>query len=371
MRVAVDATSLLDTRTGVGRFTEALLTGLGQRDDVTVTAFPVSLRGRARLHDVVPDGVDVVAPPLPAAVLRQAWLRTSFPRIDTFVGHHDLIHGPNFVVPPARAARLMTVHDLTPVRFPELCNRHTLDYPRLISRAAGAGAWVHTDSDAVRDEVIAELGVDAGRVVTVPLGFQSKAGGDPEAGRALAGRDDYVLTVGTVEPRKDLPSLVRAVDQLAAAGMELPLVHVGPDGWGAEQLAQTLHEVDRPDLLHRLGFKTDRELRDLYAGARLVAYPSVYEGFGFPVLEAMSAGAPVVATRVPAVAEVAGDAAELVPVGDVETLADGLRRVWTDDERRRQLIERGRVRTEAFSWSRCIDGMVELYRRVIADAERV
>ncbi len=105
LRVAVDATSLLDTRTGVGNFTHALLRGLGRRDDVEVTAFPVSIRGRSRLAGAVPAGVSVVTPPLPATAMRAGWRRFDRPRIDRAIGSHDVVHGPNFVVPPSRAAR--------------------------------------------------------------------------------------------------------------------------------------------------------------------------------------------------------------------------------------------------------------------------
>lgn len=367
MRVAVDATPLLDTRTGVGYFTEALLQGLGERDDVDVTAFPVSLRGRAGLAGLVPAGVRVVAPPLPARVLRGSWRRFGRPRIDRVIGRHDVVHGPNFVVPPSAAVRVMTVHDLTPVRFPELCHPATLVYPDLIRRAAADGAWVHTDSDAVRDEVVDVLSIDPRRVVSVPLGFTSMAGGDAAAGRALAGRERFVLAVGTVEPRKDLPSLLRAVDLLATEGADLPLVHIGGDGWGAAAYDDALRSMARPDLVTRLGRTGSDDLRHLYAAATVVAYPSVYEGFGLPVLEAMSAGVPVVSTTVPAIEEVAGDAAVLVAPGDVEALADALRTTWTDDATRARLIEAGGRRSARYSWAACVDGIVDLYR-VAVDA---
>lgn len=367
MRIAVDATSLLADRTGVGNFTDALLRGLAARDDIEVTAFPVSWRGRNALRDVAPPGVQVVTPPLPARVLRGAWRRFGRPRIEWAIGSHDVVHGPNFVVPPARAARVMTVHDLTPVRFPELCHRDTLVYPELIRRAADDGAWVHTDSDAVRAEVIDLLGLDADRVVSVPLGFTSMAGGDAERGRALAGERPFALAVGTVEPRKDLPALLVAIDTLAGAGTEVPLVHVGVDGWGTDAFERAWAQMARPELVTRLGRLPDAELRDLYAAARLVAYPSVYEGFGLPVLEAMSAGVPVVSTTVPAIEEIAGSAALLVPVGDTTALATAVGEVWTDDDLRHRLIEHGYSRSARYSWKRCLDGMVDMYDSV-ADA---
>lgn len=366
MRIAIDATSLLDTRTGVGNFTAGLLAGLGARPDLVVTAFPVSLRGRSALSQAVPAGVEVVVPLLPARALRTAWRRFDWPPVDAAIGRHDVVHGPNFVVPPTRAVRVVTVHDLTPVRFPELCHPATLAYPDLIRRAVARGTWVHTDSEAVRSEVVDVLGVDPGRVVAVPLGFTPMTGGDAERGRALAGVDDFLLAVGTIEPRKDMPGLVRTIDRLATEGLDVPLVHVGPDGWGAAAFDEALARMSRPDLVVRMGRLPDADLAHLYRAARVVAYPSVYEGFGLPILEAMSAGVPVVSTEVPAIVEVAGDAALLVPVADTDALADAIIRAWTDEDLRRALAQRGLARCERYSWDRCVSGIVDLYRTALA-----
>lgn len=362
LRVAVDATPLLDRRTGVGIFTEALLRGLGRRDDIEAIAFPISISGRRRLRELVPPGVDVRTPPLPARALHARWQRASTPRIDRLVGRPDVVHGPNFVVPPARAARVATVHDLTTVRYPQLCHADTLRFPDIVRRAAAEGAWIHTVSEAVRDEAVAELGLDPARVVAVPNGFDPPQG-DPARGRRLAGVDDYVLAVGTVEPRKDLPSLVAAVDRLAAEEPDVVVVHAGGDGWGLDAFQRALDAMAHPDRFRRLGHVAHDELGHLYAGARAFAYPSVYEGFGIPVLEAMSSGVPVVTTDVPAIREVAGDAALLVGVGDVDALAEALGRAWSDEAWRAGAIERGRRRGERFSWHACVDGIVDLYRR--------
>ena len=365
LRVAVDATPLLDVRTGVGVFTAALLRGLGTRDDVDAVAFPVSISGRRRLRELVPPGVGVRAPLLPARLLHARWQRASSPRIDALVGRPDVIHGPNFVVPPSRAARVVTVHDLTTVRFPELCHADTLRFPDIVRRAASEGAWIHTVSHAVRDEVVAELGLDPERVVAVPNGFDPPRG-DAARGRQLAGVDHYVLAVGTVEPRKDLPSLVAAVDRLAAEDPDIVVVHAGGDGWGIEVFQKALDAMAHPERFRRLGHVPHDELGHLYAGARVLAYPSVYEGFGIPVLEAMSAGVPVVTTDVPAICEVAGDAALVVGVGDVDALADAIGRAWHDDAWRSEAVARGHQRCRQFSWEACVDGIVDLYRTAAA-----
>ena len=369
IRAAVDATPLLGARTGVGVFTLALLRGLGQHPDVDVTAFPVSISGRRALRELLPAGVAARTPPLPARALHRRWEHHGSPRIDRLVGRPDLVHGPNFVVPPARAARIATVHDLTTLRFPELCHVDTLRFPAMIRRAAADGAWIHTVSHAVRDEVVAELGLDPGRVVAVPNGFDAPVG-DAATGRRLAGVEHYVLAVGTVEPRKDLPSLVAAVDRLAGEHPDLVLVHAGGDGWQVERLEAAVDAMSHPARFRRLGHVPHDQLGHLYAGARVFAYPSVYEGFGIPVLEAMACDVPVVTTDVPAIREVAGDAAAVVPVGDVDALAGALGRAWTDETWRADAVRRGRRRAEAFGWSACVEGIVDLYRAATAGSGR-
>jgi glycosyltransferase involved in cell wall biosynthesis len=362
--VAVDATPLLGARTGIGRFTAALLTGLGARPDVAPRAFAATWRGRGTLDRVLPAGVVAVHRPMAARPLRAAWEVLGRPAIEWWTGAVDLVHGTNFVVPPTRrAAAVVTVHDLTAVRFPELCTPDVRRYPDLLRRALDRGAWVHAVSSFVAEEVVTELGAPPERVRAIPNGGPDAGPpGAPEAGRALAGADRYVLTLATVEPRKDHPTLVDAFAALGGALADVRLVLAGPDGWGAEALADALARSPVADRVTRLGWVDDAARADLLAGASVLAYPSRYEGFGLPPLEAMAAGVPVVATAVGAVPEVVGDAAVLVPPGDPEALAEALRAVLLDAEQADDLRRRGRARVAAFDWDRTVDGLVDLYR---------
>ena len=365
MRLGFDVTSLLDRRTGVGAFASEVLTRVAQRDDIDVVGYSVSWRGRDRLDGLVPPGVALATRPIAAQPLRQLWRRVDWPPITWWTGKVDVVHGPNFVVPPSKgAAELVTVHDLTFVRYPELCTRDTLQYPELIRRALRRGAHVHAVSQFVAEEVMDVFAVDADRVHVVPNGVDPVTAGDPVAGQLLAGGDRYVLALGTIEPRKDFPLLVNAFDIVAAADPDVRLVIAGQSGWGTEGFEAALARAHHRDRVIRPGWVDDKSRADLLAGSSVFAYPSRYEGFGLPPLEAMAAGTPVVTTRTGALPQILGDAAAFVEVGDADALAAALADVLTDRAKRDSLIDRGRERAALFSWDACADGVIHLYERL-------
>lgn len=362
-RVALDLTPLLGPVTGVGRLVEELVAGLAPRDDVDLRGYALTWRGRSRLAEVAP-GVPA-GRALPARPCRILWSRFDVPSIGLATGPVDVVHGPNFVVPPGGgAAELVTVHDLTAWHHPELVHASSRAYPRLLDRARRRGAHVHVVSHFVAGEV-AGLGVPPERIHVVPNGVTPPPAGDAERGRALAGgAARYVLAVGTVEPRKDYPGLVRALSQLAGSHPDVVLVIAGAEGWGSEALDRAVAETATADRVRRLGYVSAPQRADLLAGAALLAYPSVYEGFGLVPLEAMAAGVPVVTTAAGAIPEVVGDAAELCPVGDPAALAAAVARLLDDPDRAAELVRRGLRRVPDFAWSRTVDDLAALYRRL-------
>jgi glycosyltransferase involved in cell wall biosynthesis len=368
LRIGLDATPLLDVQTGVGTFVAELLQRLAVDPDLDVVAFGYTRAYLDELRRALPAGVSSTRRPIPKRTTWALWERIDWPPIERWTGPVDVVHGGNFVVPPARrGVELVTVHDLTPVRFPELCDAETVRYPRLIRRAVARGAHVHTVSRFVADEVCEAFGVARDHVHVVPNGVADVGGGDAARGRQLAGGDEYVLFVGTVEPRKDVPSLVAAFDAVGDRRPEARLVVAGRDGWGSERLDDAVGRSRHPDRVVRLGYVDGITRADLLAGAALLAYPSRYEGFGLPPLEAMAAGVPVVTTAAGAVPEVVGDAALLTTPGSVEELADALVRMLDDESLRRSLVERGRTRVSSFSWDRTATELTELYRRLAND----
>jgi glycosyltransferase involved in cell wall biosynthesis len=369
LSVALDATPLLGARTGVAAMTLGALRALAADRDglgVDVSAYALTWRGRPAFAGALPDGVKAHLRPMAARPLRMLWRRADWPPIEWWTGPVDVVHGTNFVGPPARAAAVVvTVHDLTPLRYPELCQADTLAYPELIRRALRRGAWVHTPSRAIADEVVGLLGADPERVVPIASGVPMVERASPPA---AAGGPPYLCAVGTVEPRKDHVSLVKAFDAVAGDHPDLRLVIAGPDGWGADQLAIAVAASPYRDRIDRLGWVPDDERVALVRGSTAFVFPSVYEGFGYPPLEAMAAGVPVVATSAGALPEVLGDAALLVAPGYVDALAGAITQVLDDAALRERLVDAGRSRVARYSWSAYARGLTDLYRR--ADAAR-
>ena len=360
MHVAIDATPLLGQRTGVGAFVAGVLPELAARDDVDIAAYALSLRGGRDLPAELPAGVDSIPAPLPASALLRLWSCTDHPGLDRPLGRPDVVHGTNFVVPPTAGAAVVTVHDLTPVRFPDLATAATRRYPAVIRRAIRRGAFVHTPSRFVADEVGDHLGAAPERVRSIAHGLPPLP--SPVSGRSPVD-GPYVLALGTVEPRKNLVALVRAFDELAPSHPDLRLVVAGPDGWASQVVEEAIVRSPHTMRIDRIGYVPPEERTALLLGARVYAYPSVYEGFGLPPLEAMACGVPVVAAPAGALPEVLGDAALLTgPDG----LADALARALDDESLRATLIERGRARVASLSWDRCAAELTDLYRAAAA-----
>jgi glycosyltransferase involved in cell wall biosynthesis len=372
LRVAIDVLPLAGESTGVGRFCAGIVGALVDKGDLDLRPYAIARRARSALAGPAGLlGLQVNTWAVQARLANALWSKVSLPPVEWLVGRVDVVHGTNYVVPPTpHAGRVVTVHDLTALRYPQMCLPASLAYPGLVSRAARRGAFVHVPSRFVRDEVVELLGVAAERVRVVPHGLDEPARAEM-LGRDRGSRPDaaecfrpapYVLALGAIEPRKDLPALVMAFAAIARRHGDLELVVAGPDGWGTPAFDAAVAASGVARRVVRLGYLSEAERASLLAGASVLAYPSLYEGFGFPPLEAMAAGVPVVAAAAGAVPEVVGEAAELVLPGDVAALAGALERVIDDEVLRSRLIGAGRVRAASFTWASAAESMTEVYR---------
>ena len=308
---------------GTARSTNRLIDEILLRGDTELIGIHGSHRSDPRL--ALPTGLETRCLPVPGRVLTQAWNLLARPSIDRWV-RADLVHAPGYLLPAGRSRAVVTIHDLAFIRHPEWFTAHGVAHMRrFVDRALERDAWVIAPSERTADDCVA-AGFDPARLSLVPWGVDEIefAPGEVDAAAERYGVDEHtVLYVGTVEPRKNLDGLARAMRSLPGRR----LVVVGPSGWGdvAVDGAAVVGELD------------GRAVRALMARAGVLAYPSHFEGFGLPVLEAMSVGTAVVTTAGTASADVAGEAALAVDSGSPAALADAIDAVLTDDDLRARL----------------------------------
>jgi glycosyltransferase involved in cell wall biosynthesis len=299
-------------------------------------------------------------PPIPVAhlplgrrALYETWHALRWPPVERATGPVDLVHATAVAVPPTKAPLVVTIHDLAFLAAPEQYTRHGLRFFRRGTELARRHAsLVLVPSEATAQEC-RDAGFDAGRIRVVPWGVDAHdvTADEVAAASQAHGLDrPYVLFVGTVEPRKNLAAVIAGMRALA--GREVDLALVGPDGWN-EDLDARLRELDGTGIgVRRLGFVAPTDLAPLYAGCAAFCFPSLREGFGMPVLEAMAHGAPVVTSSGTATAEVAGPDALLVDPHDHAAVGAALARLLDDPALADDLRARGRARAATFTWDR-------------------
>ena len=368
MRIAYDATPLLGPRTGIGWYTADLVDAVARAaPDDELLLLPVTWR-RARL---VPrpahPNVRVLHRFAPARPLRALWRRVPFPPLE-WLADCDVFHATNFVAPPARRVpTVVTVHDVGFVRHPEMVEPAIHRMAELLPSVLRRSAAIITVSQFTKDELCEWLPEVADRITVVHNGGHRRPGVADGAAAVGDDSDDeapYALMLGLVEPRKNVGLALDALQVLRDRGSDLRLVLAG----GSSPL------LDVKDMLASRGLRTpdvvptgyvaDARAASLLRRARLFVFPSLYEGFGMPLVEAMEAGVPIVAVRAGATPEVVGDAAVLVEPGDTVGFADAMARVATDDALRSSLVRAGKARAAQLSWERAGAATLKVYRQV-------
>jgi len=351
MKVAFDAAPFLDAPTGVGRYAGELARALELRG-VELCRYAISLRA--------PRTEGIRRWRLPARAVQSAWMRFGKPVPTSLLADADLVHATNFVLPLADIPGVVTIHDLSFFRDDVFPGGERLrdTVPWSLDRAAA----VIVPTAAIGDELLARYGFPAERTFVThegisPLFFGATPLSEHALGRmGIAGR--FVLAVGTIEPRKNLPLLLEAWTAARPELGDWTLVLAGPRGWGPA-LPETEGVIP-------LGYVADETLPGLMAAADLFCYPSHYEGFGLPPLEAMAAGTACIAGRYPAAEEVLGDGALLVDPFDADELAEQLVSLAADESLRRALAIGGRARATGFTWDKTAAATVTAYEEALA-----
>lgn len=280
-----------------------------------------------------------------------------------------LYHSPNYFLPRHAGPSIATVHDLSIYRYPETHPAaRVLYFEREFRKTLERASWLITDSEAIRRDVIDMFGWPGDRITSVPLGVDASF--HPRTGEELIpvlatyglSPGQYALCVSTLEPRKNISRLLAAYEGLPAeVRRAYPLVLAGGRGWHDKELIRALDRAERAGWARHLGYVPQDALPLLYAGARATCFPSLYEGFGLPVLESMASGVPVMTSDRSSLPEVCGDAGWLIDPLDVDAMRDGLSAILLDDQWRDSAREEGLRLAAAATWSRCVRNTVAVY----------
>ena len=356
-------------RSGTGRYTVQLLKALAQLPDTGLSLSALWPEGAT-----LPEGcgaVDCVT--LPTAPLSRL-IRTGRGVAGLTSPPPDLVHYPaNFGSFMGREPFVVTVHDLSFMRHPEWFRwSRALYYRNAARRSVHRARRVIVDSEATATDVKKFLGIDAKKIDVIPLGLdaswhQAEEDSITRVRQQYALPEQYFLYAGTLEPRKNVPRILSAWDRIAGETSR-DLVLAGRVGWKAEAIEKALAQVRYPERVHRPGFVDDGDLPAVMSGAATFVWPSLFEGFGLPPLEAMACGTPVISSNSSSIPEVTGDAALLVDPESVDALAEAMRALSDSPALAKELSEKGLARVRPFTWTRTARMTLETYRRVLGQS---
>jgi len=371
MRIGIDISPITAHRTGVGNYCFHLLQHLlALQIDCQFTGFS---SGSARV-DLGPLKAQISHRriPLPTRLLYMIWNATSHPKMDRFLGGVDVYHATNFFVPPVKTARrVLTIHDLSFLVMPENSSPAIVGFfSRDIRKFAAEADAILTYSESTKNDTVRLLGVDPEKIVVAPISVDPVLKPVPQDAALNRLKQHYrierpfFLFVGALEPRKNVASIVRAFAQLAGT-FPHDLVLVGPDGWKTADIFKSIEQSGVADRIIRPGFVPAEDLGAFYSAAAALLFPTRYEGFGLPLLEAMTCGCPIVTSDNSSVREVAADAALYAPCNDIEAIAAAARRLLEEPSTRDAMIRRGHDQAQKFSWEQCAQTTFNVYKSLL------
>lgn len=372
-RITIDFTPAAHQSAGIGRLTrESARAVLAQPSNHRFTLFCMGAPKAGRQS--LPAGTIIA--PLSDRWLHRIWFRARLPvPVEVFAGPADLYHATDFILPPTRArATVLTVHDLTFERDPDSAMPTLLRFlKRVVPASARAATHIIADSRSTAADLTELYQIAPGKISVIYSGVDARfSPAALQAAEAAALRGKYrlgdapfVLTVGTLQKRKNHLSLVRAFARIAGRHPETQLVIGGGAGWLYDEVLAEVASLGLQTRVRFAGYVDDADLPALYRAARVFAFPSLYEGFGIPPLEAMASGVPVVSSNASSLPEVVGDAALTVEPRDIDALAAALERALTDDAWRAVAVERGLARARGFTWERAGRELLEIYNQTL------
>lgn len=379
LKILLDVDALAPPLTGIGYYTQQLLEGLQKTADVCelklIRGGKIVDPAALNKSDSKIESTRTSARKLPFKSLlrwgyqqyRAAWFRQQSATYKDFI-----YHGPNYSLLPFQGRSVVTIHDLSFIRHPEFHPQDRVDFwHKHIHRVVQRADHIITDSAFQRREIIDVLEVDPDSVSAIHLGVAEhfRQYSEDECAAVLAGNGlrykQFSLVVATVEPRKNFERIVRAFESLPEAlKYAYPLVIIGDKGWLSDEIHQSIERLLDKKQAQWLGYVPDEVLWRFYASATVFVYPSLYEGFGLPVLEAMASGTAVLSANSSSIPEVAGEACVLVDPYSVEQLADEWQSLLSGETRRAHHVSLGLKRARMFTWDKCVAETVDVYRKL-------
>jgi glycosyltransferase involved in cell wall biosynthesis len=368
LRIGIDYTAAARETAGIGRYARELIHAVLNLDHTHTYKLIAGAGGlganwqhqKSQLQELMPTGrLSIHALPITDDWMARVWQRLRLPLPAEFItGRIDLFYSPNFVLPPLLPGTrsLLTIHDLSFIRYPAAFTDSLLTYlQKAVPRSVHRATHLLADSEATRQDLITLFGTPPNKVTTLLLGVSPRFSPVGEANersclqnRYGIGSKPYVLSLGTVQPRKNYVRLMQALDPIAVK-MDMDLVIAGRHAWLSEPI---LEQAAQRPFVHMLGFTDDGDLPALYRQAALFAFPSLYEGFGLPPLEAMACGTPVIASNASSIPEAVGQAGLLVDPLDVPAWTQAVRQVFEDTALRDDMTVKGLAHSSEFTWQR-------------------
>lgn len=375
--IGIDYTAAYEQGGGIGRLVRDLITHVAQQDPHTHYKLFVAGATRDQLSAPLGSNFRYYPTRITPRSFARLWQRARlYWPVESFIGPIKLFHAPDFTLPPTLPGvkTILTVHDLSYVRAPETAHpaqKAFLD--RAVPYSVGRADHILADSEATKQDLIELYHTSADKITVLLSGINpiyrpitnEQTLAQARQRYHIPPNAPYIFSIGTIQPRKNYARLIEAVNNLGPAYQDVHIVIAGGKGWLENPIYQTVQDLAMTERVHFTGFVADEDVPVLYSGAICTAYPSLYEGFGFPVLESMACHTPVLTSTVSSLPEVAGAAALMVDPYDVEAITDGLRRLLDDQTLRHQLVTAGQAQIQRFTWQQSASHLLGIYQQVL------
>lgn len=375
-QIGIDATAALTQGGGIGRYTRELIAALAvHKSPHQFTLFSAKPPPNPPVATPLPSNLRHTPAPLDARWLYRLWYRARLPLpVQLVTGPLDLFHSPDFVLPPVSGGipTLLTVHDLSFVHYPETFTPSLVNYlTRVVPRSVRRATHVLADSDATKADLMSLWDVPEAKVTVLYSGVhdrfrpvQDEAAIRTMRQRYGLGHAPYILAVGTIQPRKNYRLLIQAFARMAHHWPH-KLVIAGGKGWLFDEILAEVAAHDLDERVHFPGFIDEADLPALYSEATLLVFPSLYEGFGLPIVEAMACGVPVLASDTSSLPEVVGDAGLLISPHDVDQWTHTIHRLLLDAPQRARMVAQGAIQAHQFTWRKAARSLLDVYAALL------